>query len=495
MRIACLGVVAILAACAHGNSGDVDAGADAWGGPTVDALSCNNLPCDAIYVSRAGSDAAAGTKAAPVKTINVAIMKALAFNPPYAVFVQAGLYPEQVTMKPGVGVYGGFDETWMRTAGVITEINAPSPAIVFDQIATGTVLDTFTVRSGNGAGPGVSSYAIVITSSKMIELRDLTVEPGIGAAGGDGVDGGAGPAGDNGGNGNPGVEHSSGLFCDNHTLPAVGAAGGSVCGLPGGYGGGAGVGNGNGAQGGDAAFTSQSGGFGGVGGGHNPACGGAGDGQVGGDGLPGGSGGHGGGGAEVGVFEGPVYRPANGGDGGYGYAGYGGGGGGGGGGGTNNCQSSGSSGGGGGGGGCGGGFGSAGGGGGGSFGIVAVDSMVTLRSSVVTANQGGAGGRGGRGGPGGGGGFPGAGGAYGGSSEQDDGGCGARGGYGGAGGAGGEGGGGGGGASAALVCVGSATIAIPMSTVTGGSGGIGGPSLVNPGATGVSTRAIGCSFF
>lgn len=78
----------------------------------------------------------------------------------------------------------------------------------------------------------------------------------------------------------------------------------------------------------------------------------------------------------------------------------------------------------------------------------------------------------------------GAGGADGGGGEQDDGGDGARGDA-----------GGGGGPSAALVCVGDTTMTIPMSTITGGTGGIGGPSNGNAGANGVSTKFIGCSFF
>ncbi|HEY5946824.1 MAG TPA: hypothetical protein VIV40_15080, partial [Kofleriaceae bacterium] len=80
MRVAwfCL---AALTACAHGNAGDVDAQSDTTI-VTIDAQFCNNLPCDAIYVARSGNDAAAGTKTAPVKTINVGITKAAAASPP-----------------------------------------------------------------------------------------------------------------------------------------------------------------------------------------------------------------------------------------------------------------------------------------------------------------------------------------------------------------------------------------------------------------------------
>ena len=47
---------------------------DAEGGGSADAFvmpdsGCGALPCEGIYVSRSGSDSAAGTKAAPMKTI------------------------------------------------------------------------------------------------------------------------------------------------------------------------------------------------------------------------------------------------------------------------------------------------------------------------------------------------------------------------------------------------------------------------------------------
>ncbi|MCV4691173.1 DUF1565 domain-containing protein, partial [Escherichia coli] len=76
----------------------------------IDAATCggNMLPCNAIYVSRSGNDAAAGTKMAPMKSIPAAIAKAAMSNPPAAVFVQSGTYPEQVAMKAAVTLFGGF---------------------------------------------------------------------------------------------------------------------------------------------------------------------------------------------------------------------------------------------------------------------------------------------------------------------------------------------------------------------------------------------------
>ena len=66
---------------------------------------------------------------------------------------------------------------------------------------------------------------------------------------------------------------------------------------------------------------------------------------------------------------------------------------------------------------------------------------------------------------------------------------------GGNGGKGGDAGGGGGGPSAAVVCVGTATITVPQSTLTSGQAGTGGTSRFSPGQDGVATRSINCSFF
>ena len=184
MRVAPIWVI-VLAACASGNS---PAEPDAAVQITVDARACGDLPCDAIYVAKSGSDNGAGTAEAPLRTISAAIVNALATNPPRAVFVQAGQYMELVTMRSGIALYGGFDATWTRDAAQITEIAAPSPAVVFESV-TGAALDRVTIKSADATMAGASSYAVVIKSSSQVELRDVVVTPGAGAPGTDGSDG------------------------------------------------------------------------------------------------------------------------------------------------------------------------------------------------------------------------------------------------------------------------------------------------------------------
>ena len=79
-------------------------------------------------------------------------------------------------MSPGVWVYGGLDETWKRNAAVTTEIEGLSPAVTFDAITVATGLDHVTVKSLDAAAFGASSFAIAVTGSQMIELRDKPAE-------------------------------------------------------------------------------------------------------------------------------------------------------------------------------------------------------------------------------------------------------------------------------------------------------------------------------
>jgi hypothetical protein len=482
MRFAVL-VAVVLVGCAHGNpgQGNVDASPDS----ATTVPECDGLPCQAIYVAPAGSDAAAGTKDAPILTIAAGLTKAAAARPVLSVFVQAGSYAEAIEVPSGVTIYGGFDAGWNRADTATTEITGVSPAVTFRSITSPSGLDHVTVKSTDGVQPGSSSIAVLVTGSMMVELRNVTLLPGNGAPGLDGMSGAAAASGTAGVRGNPGVEHSGSIGCNNRTIPVGGLPGTSACSRGGGVGGGPGIGDGAGANG-SPGVGPTAGGTGGASG----SIGGVGP-----DGANGTAGTVGAGGAEAGMFAAALYTPSSGGNGTAGGNANGGGGGGGGGGGTSGCNSTGSTGGGGGGGGCGGGAATGGTGGGGSFGLVAVDSRVSVKSSTVTAGLGGAGGNGGTGGKGGNGGAGGAGGPYGGSGEQDDGGNGGAGGKGGDGGSGGHGGGGGGGPSAAVVCVGMATVLTPQSMLNKGTGGAGGASPGNPGAPGLSTVSIDCSFF
>ncbi|HET9625447.1 MAG TPA: hypothetical protein VFP84_28965, partial [Kofleriaceae bacterium] len=198
---------------------------------------CDGLPCTAVYVATTGDDSAAGTAAAPLKTVGAAITKAAAQKPVAGVIVQAGSYAEAVTMVAGVSIFGGVDATWKHADGAVTEIVGDSPAVTFNGITTATTLDHLTVRSNDGAAPSAPSIAVLVTGSQHIELDSVMVLPGSGANGANGASGGNGASGTAGKNGLPGMEHSSAIGCNNHTVPVGQAGGTSACGRSGGTGG------------------------------------------------------------------------------------------------------------------------------------------------------------------------------------------------------------------------------------------------------------------
>ena len=82
MRRTCIALgLAWSARCASSSSGTADGGGGVDGPPPIDAAQCGDLPCDGLYVESSGVDSAAGTKAAPMRTISAAVFKAAASNP------------------------------------------------------------------------------------------------------------------------------------------------------------------------------------------------------------------------------------------------------------------------------------------------------------------------------------------------------------------------------------------------------------------------------
>src|SRR5262245_14322660 len=81
----------------------------------------------AIYVSPLGIDTNPGTKAAPKREIQSAIILAAATGKD--VYVAAGFYG-RVVLTSGVDVYGGYGpETWRRDPKFVTEIQGDPEAV------------------------------------------------------------------------------------------------------------------------------------------------------------------------------------------------------------------------------------------------------------------------------------------------------------------------------------------------------------------------------
>lgn len=456
---------------AGGNGGD--GGTSAACTPSLAVGAVENA-CG-VFVSAGGADAAAGTKAEPVRTLGKAIELAKKKGKP--VYACAEVFKEAVEVPAGVELYGGLDcaREWVwvgETKQTTIEGPADMPVLRLVSGEGTTRIEDVLAKAANAKAMGASSIA-VLAEAVAAELVRCELVAGDGAEGEVGTSpGGSGSIGAKGTDGGTGCMSPSthiggepGLIdCSGEqSNGGYGGAGSSLAvaqdGLlgapdydgPGGEGG-----KGEDAT---ACMDGQPGAMG--------APGKAGEGATGmgsissigysgNEGEPGktageiGQGGGGGGGAKLGHC-GPNAGPSGGGGGA---------------------------------GGCGGQPGGAGGPGGSSIGLISADAKLTLTDvSIYTAN-GGLGGTGGDGQPGGVGGVPGLAGGMGACA----------GGVGGAGGRGGSGGGGLGGHSIGIAYTGAAPKmdAVTEGSITVGSQGMGGlggngNEASNAGAAGVAS--------
>ncbi len=428
-----------------------------------------------LFVS-AQSTKSEGTRKAPYKTITEAI-NAYDVNKHTAILVAVGTYREQVVVRSGVKLYGGYSSDF-GTRNIVqntTQIEAPYShdmqhfgSMVIASSTRPTVVNGFTItgydvfETSEPGKTGMNSYAVVIEDA----TKNLTFANNQVIAGHAG-DGGSGKPGVSGADGGNGVNGKESFQCTTYSCNGVKSAGGAggtnaSCATSNGntgrtaFGGETSGSNASGKDGSNGASSHYSHSYGYqysfckydcvVGGYAN-----------GGNGQNGTDGSHGAGGVGCANVTGTIvdgyWTASTGGKGKSGTAATGGGGGGAGGGAVNENYGSGctvglpygdvgGSGGGGGAGGCGGSMGQPGAGGGGSFAIwiVKTTSAPQIYANEIYLGVGGAGGMGGSGGAGGLGGKGGVGGTA--TAEAW---CGGDGGPGGVGGVGGSGGGGGGG--------------------------------------------------
>ena len=459
-----------------------------------------------LFVASDGADSAnAGTRDAPMKTINYAIKAAK--DRGMNVCVSGETYTGEIDLQSGVSVYGGYNEhdpdfAFRRAKNIDSTLTAKGTVVLAASIDAETHLEGFVINAGAPDLPstGAGAYGVrLVGGLAALYVRYNNISTAAAQDGLLGKDAGDGQAGTNGADGTDGCSHCS-VGSPN---PPGGAAGGtapmSMCG---------GASGGKGGQGGWDQSAGENGGSGtgansggGAGGGGNSTC----LSSRGLDGQPGQSPTEAGAAGMDGVTAAAkgaldvdaTYKPAGGGDGKGGAPGNAGGGGGGGGGGTNGTVAcygdKGAGGGSGGTGGCAGSPGTAATSGGASFAIVARAGKLVAGLNRMQAGKGGNGGAGGAGGAGGKGGKGGLGHPYV-KANTDDGGGSAKGGDGSLGGSGGNGAGGAGGPSACIaVAPGVVLDETPTNQCTtfgGGTGGAGGNNATNKGPDGLSMPTL-----
>ena len=362
----------------------------------------------AYFVASSGDDNAAGDMDHPFKTVGHAIPLAKGHNPPWEVYVAAGVYDERIELAGGVHLYGGFDpETWTHAPELFTTRLKKSGAdgggtrtLIANNVDLKTIVAGFTIEApGNSDASGNAVAVTVVGSAGPIRLDDDHIIVGSGGSGLPGQNGKQGEPGGTGQSGNYGCQYDDCTlcaFCGTCNRPAGGSPGSGACDNSGGKGGSGGAFGNTGYYGYSSEGSYSAGGYGGYEGNDG------GSGSIGLDG-PDSPDGHGGDG--LGLLGSTGIWQSTPGWGGYsGRDGTGGGGGGGGGGepyALFECATYGASGGGGGAGGCAGTGGLPGTGGGASIAVLSHNSTVVLLRCSVSTGDGGNGGPGGSGGTGG----------------------------------------------------------------------------------------------
>ena len=173
-----------------------------------------------------------------MRTILAALARASSLGTP-RVNVAAGTYSEDVNLRSGVSLYGGYDPaTWNRAPATFVTSIVPASSraigVMADNLPGALTLDGFTIVSGpadNSTGTGGSSYGILAVNSLLIISGNHIIggEGFGGLNGSNGVDGRPGPNGFDGAPGGAnlpagegGPEAVNGCFLNGNIVGAIG---------------------------------------------------------------------------------------------------------------------------------------------------------------------------------------------------------------------------------------------------------------------------------
>jgi hypothetical protein len=184
---AILVLASIVAACAASGS-DADASSGAASGKR-----------EVIYVATRGDDNASGkTVADAVATITTGMKRALGCEgAPCALRIAVGEYAEQVELKGGVDLIGGFDANFDQqdaAAHPVVITSSEPRTMIADALEAPVRIEAITITGADltQGEDGASSTALWVNGSKdMLRLVRTTVQGGRGARGADGDDGDA----------------------------------------------------------------------------------------------------------------------------------------------------------------------------------------------------------------------------------------------------------------------------------------------------------------
>jgi hypothetical protein len=140
----------------------------------------------AVFVSPTGNNAAAGTKAAPLQTIDAAVGKATAEGKPH-IYVCTGAYKASVTITRKTSLFGiacdfatpaGSDKPrWTGASpAFVASIVGVQPRVVLADL-------DLTALDADPQVDGQSSIGVIVSDSTDVQLRSVTVTAGRASAG------------------------------------------------------------------------------------------------------------------------------------------------------------------------------------------------------------------------------------------------------------------------------------------------------------------------
>ncbi|MBW2457824.1 MAG: hypothetical protein JRI68_25185, partial [Deltaproteobacteria bacterium] len=197
-------------AAAGGNGGGGGTGGSGDCDPTLSPMEDGCVLTDAlgIFVRKEGDDEAAGTREAPVETLEHAIE--LAADTGKRVYACSQTFVETVEVPAGLELYGGLDCAadwqWTDTRTVVTGQVDGAPTLTLTDVPSGqlTLISDVDAIGHQGVDPGASSIAVVVDHAEARFVR-CQLRAGAAADGSDGTDApqftaGSGVLGNAGGN-------------------------------------------------------------------------------------------------------------------------------------------------------------------------------------------------------------------------------------------------------------------------------------------------------
>ncbi len=141
---------------------------------------CSVADTDGFFVSPSGSDSAAGSKAAPFKTIGKGIAAAAADSTRPNVYVCQGTYAENLviqTAPAGVALHGGFDCTEWTQSSAPTAV-APPSGYALHVLGAAALVESMTLTAPDATDPGGSSIGAFVDGSPGMTFRRAAVTGG-----------------------------------------------------------------------------------------------------------------------------------------------------------------------------------------------------------------------------------------------------------------------------------------------------------------------------